>query len=104
MSGPQPTHNSELLAQMAELLSAHGIDVSVLSEASIADRAAANADGSSSTGSMPVSGVASAPPPASTALLSSFPTALQHFRGNAGNRVPLEVPTWLRVSAVDTIA
>ena len=77
---------------MAELLSAHGIDVSVLSEASIADRAAANADGSSSTGSIPVSGLASAPPPASTALLSSFPAALQHYRGDADNRVPLEVP------------
>ena len=95
MSGQQSGHPlGELLSQMAELLSAHGIDTSMLSGSSVGARSSAYADRSSSPEAVPPSGAATAPPPASTALLSSsFHAATQQHRGHANaGRVPLEVP------------
>ena len=89
MSG-QDSRSRDLLTQLSAVLSANGIDPSVLSEASIHGDATANADTSPSIASAPPSGAASAPPPASSAHPSFYPYA--SLRDESNHRVPFEIP------------
>ena len=77
---------------MADLLSAHGIDVLMLSESFVGARSLVHANLSSSPEVVPPSGAATAPPPASKALLfSSFTADTQYYCSDA-NQVPFEAP------------